>query len=73
MPEAVKCVTDFLFREMKADFLLIGHFTRNHQSARVAEKCGYQYLKTIAYITSYGAQETSNMDILWNPDKKKYD
>lgn len=66
MPEAVKAVTDYLFREYPLDFLLIGYFTHNHQSARVSEKCGFRYLKTIQYTTSYGKQETSKMDILWN-------
>ena len=44
MPEAVKAVTHWLFREEKLDFIIVGHFLRNSQSRRVAEKCGFLYI-----------------------------
>ena len=46
MPEAVKAVIEWLFNDVKLDFILVGHFDWNVQSKRVAEKCGFQYIKT---------------------------
>lgn len=68
MPEAVKRVTQYLFEEKGLDFLLVGHFDFNHQSARVAEKCGYSYVKTVDYTTRYGKVEKALMDIQFNPN-----
>ena len=45
MPEAVEAVMDYLFGAVKLDFLLVGHFDWNRQSARVIEKCGFRYTK----------------------------
>ena len=44
MPEAVKSVIRYLFEEGNLDFLLVSHFTRNLQSRRVIEKCGFTFL-----------------------------
>ena len=38
MPEAVRAVTDWLFREIRLDFILCGHFVQNRQSQRVDRK-----------------------------------
>lgn len=40
MPEAVKAVIQYLFEVENLDFILVGHFERNRQSARVIQKCG---------------------------------
>jgi len=53
MPEAVKAVIDWLFNEVKLDFIIVGHFDRNAQSKRVVEKCGFQYIKTTKVETRY--------------------
>lgn len=68
MPEAVKAVTQWLFRDEMLDFLLVGHFAHNHQSRRVIEKCGFRYSKTLPYETRFGTTETSLEYILWRND-----
>lgn len=65
MPEAVKAVIRYLFETVKLDFILVGHFDWNKQSARVIEKCGFQYIKTCPYETAYGTVENSEESILY--------
>lgn len=67
MPEAVKAVISYLFDTVKLDFILVGHFDWNRQSARVIEKCGFQYIKSRPYKTRYGTVETSEESILYRP------
>ena len=71
MPEAVKAVMEYCFRELKLDYLTCGHFLRNSQSARVIEKCGFRYLKDILYKTRMDTIEPIKLYILYNPDKEK--
>lgn len=71
MPEAVKAVIDYCFRELKLDYLTCGHFVRNAQSARVIEKCGFHYLKDILYQTRMDTVEPTKLYILYNPHKEK--
>ena len=66
MPEAVKAATGYLFDAVKLDFVLVGHFTWNRQSARVIEKCGFTEIKTIPYKTRMGTWEQSVEAILYN-------
>ena len=65
MPEAVRVVIDWLFREMQLDFILCGHFVQNNQSRRVIEKCGFRYVKTVPFETRLGTVETALDYILW--------
>ena len=65
MPEAVKAVIRYLFEKVKLDFILVGHFEWNRQSARVIEKCGFQYIKSRPYETRYGTVENSEESILY--------
>lgn len=69
MPEAVKAVIQYLFEVEKLDFIIAGHFKTNRQSARVLQKCGFEYVKTIPYETQYDTIETSIENILYNPHK----
>lgn len=71
MPEAVRAVTAYLFDTVGLDFLLVGHFDWNRQSARVIEKCGFQYIKTCDYKTRYGTVEKSEESILYNPKGRR--
>lgn len=68
MPEAVKAVIEYLFTTEKLDFILCGCFEQNIQSARVIEKCGFQYYKTIELTTSYGKKEIARDSILWREE-----
>lgn len=65
MPEAVKAVIKYLFDVVKLDFILAGHFEWNRQSARVIEKCGFQYIKSHTCKTRYGTVENSEESILY--------
>ena len=69
MPEAVRAVIEFCFRELKFDWLTCGHFLRNHQSRRVVEKCGFQYIKDVIHHTRFGTEEPTKLYILENPGK----
>lgn len=71
MPEAVKAVTRYLFEQEHLDFLLVGHFDWNRQSARVIEKCGFQYIKATRYETRYHTVEQSLESILYNPERRQ--
>ncbi len=66
MPEAVRAVIRWLFDVEKLDFIIIGHFDWNRQSARVIEKCGFQYVKTIPSQAEFGRTERSMEYILYN-------
>ncbi len=44
MPEAVKAVIDYCFRELSFDYLTCGHFDCNDRSRRVVEKSGFRFL-----------------------------
>lgn len=65
MPEAVKAVIKYLFETAGLDFILVGHFDWNRQSARVIEKCGFSYIKSRPYKTQYGTVENSDDSILY--------
>lgn len=69
MPEAVKAVTQYLFDVVDLDCILVGHFDWNKQSARVIEKCGFQYIKKTKYETRYDTVEASVESILYNPKR----
>lgn len=71
MPEAVNAVTAYLFDTAGLDFLLVGHFDWNRQSARVIQKCGFRYIKTCNYKTRYGTVENSEESILYNPKGRR--
>lgn len=66
MPEAVQAVVQYLFAEEDLDFVLVGHFSWNRQSARVIEKCGFRHIRTVPYDTHYGTREDSVEYILWS-------
>mgnify|MGYP004685654447 CR=1 FL=1 len=68
MPEGVKAVLDYLFRDVKLDAVLCGHFERNVQSARVQQKCGFHFLKKSTYTTRCGTVEQSIRNILYRSD-----
>mgnify|MGYP002734097112 FL=1 len=69
VPEAVKAVIDYCFNELAFDWLTCGHFVWNHQSRRVVEKCGFQYIKDVIHQTRYGTEELTKLYILHNPCK----
>lgn len=66
MPEAVNAVVAYLFTEEKLDFVTVGHFVWNKQSARVIEKCGFRYVKDTMFTTRFGTEEKTRSYILYN-------
>ena len=69
MPEAVKAVIDWLFRDMQLDFIICGHFDWNSRSRRVIEKCGFRYIKTVDFETRIGTVENAMDYILYHPER----
>lgn len=69
MPEAVRAVIDYCFRELSFDYLTCGHFDRNDRSRRVVEKSGFRFLKNVVTSTARGVDEPGKMYILYNPMK----
>jgi len=69
MPEAVNAVIDWLFREQKLDFIMVGHFERNRQSRSVIEKCGFRYIRNSSFNTKYGTVEDCRDYILYHPER----
>lgn len=65
MPEAVQAVISYLFETAQLDFVLVGHFRWNRQSARVIEKCGFRYIRSRPYETQHGAVEETREYILY--------
>ena len=69
MVEAVNKVVDYLFNNLKYDFLLSGYFSFNLQSKRVQEKCGFKSFKNIIFDTKLGHKEPGVLTILVNQNK----
>lgn len=69
MPEAVKLVINYLFNVLHYDFLLSGHYDKNHQSQRVQEKCGFIPYRKLVFDTQLGNQEPGVLMLLKNPHK----
>lgn len=70
MPEAVKAVIAYCFKELDFDWLICGHFTWNDQSRRVVEKCGFRYVKDVIHHTRFGTEEATKLYVLYNPHKE---
>ena len=69
MPEAVRAVIDYCFRELCYDYITCSHFDWNSQSRRVIEKCGFHYFSRSKTETRYETVGTSINYIQFNPNK----
>jgi len=69
MPEAVKAVIAYCFRELDFDWLTCGHFVWNDQSRRVVEKSGFRYIKDVIHQTRFGTEELTKLYLLENTGK----
>ena len=67
MPEAVGAVKEWLFEKEELDFINVGHFDWNRQSARVIHKSGFRYMGTIPFETHVGTVETDYEYICFHP------
>lgn len=69
MPEAVKCVINYLFVECNLDFIICGYYLFNNQSKRVQEKCGFKPYRSLMMDTKRGTKEKGILNLLLNPKK----
>ena len=69
MPEAVKCVIDYLFNNLGLDFLLCGYYDFNNQSKSVQEKCGFKPYRKLVMNTLMDTSEPGVLNLLINPNK----
>jgi ribosomal-protein-alanine N-acetyltransferase len=67
MPEAVTEAVSYCFDKCGIDYLIIGYFDFNCQSKRVAEKCGFRYLKDYVFTTRMGTEEKGKIMCRINP------
>ncbi len=70
MPEAIHQVIPYCFEALQADYIRIGVYAWNHQSQRVAEKCGFRYWKTWKVTLKDGQTEEEYLYLLPNPNKR---
>lgn len=68
IPEAVNEVIRFLFDDIGLDVILCGHFSSNHQSRRVQEKCGFHYYTLETHDTQIGTIQDCVLNILTKQD-----
>lgn len=66
MPEAVNAVKNYLFNELKYDFLICGYYNFNDQSRRVQEKCGFRQYRSLIMTTQMGTKEQGTLTLLLN-------
>ncbi|MBW9211821.1 MULTISPECIES: GNAT family N-acetyltransferase [Terrabacteria group] len=66
MPEALKEVIRYLFKECQVEFILCGHFISNIQSGRVQEKCGFKHYSFGEFKTKFATIEKDEVNILIN-------
>ena len=64
MPEALRRAMEYLFDEVKLDLILCSHFLRNHQSARVQEKCGFRHYAFNRHETRMGTVEENEVNVI---------
>lgn len=65
MTEAVQAVIRYLFDCVNLDFIIAGCFDWNYRSARVIEKCGFQYIRTHRHTNEDGTTAATRQSILY--------
>ena len=70
MCEAVLRVIEYCFKDLGYDYLLCGYFLKNHQSARVNQKCGFQFLRNQDFHTRFDTIEPGHLNIMWNQKQR---
>ncbi len=69
MTEAVSAVVDYLFKELKLDFLLCGYYNFNIKSKRVQEKCGFKPYRSLIMGNNLGDEIQGTLCLMTNSDK----
>lgn len=68
MTEAAKEVIKYLFEKEALDAIVCTHFVQNRRSARVQEKCGFEYVRKSTFNTAAETVENSITNILRRED-----
>ncbi|MBR2789757.1 MAG: GNAT family N-acetyltransferase, partial [Eggerthellaceae bacterium] len=68
MPEAVREVIRYLFKDVGLDVILCGYYVWNRQSKRVQEKCGFVPYATGTHTNKLGNTEEDVKNILTRED-----
>ena len=68
MTEAINELVEYLFNDLKFDFLMAGFFDHNYASKRLQEKCGFRHYKKKIFKTRMGTKEPGILNILINPE-----
>ncbi len=68
MSEAVRSVIQYLFDDVKLDFIVCSHFIRNQKSRNVQEKMGFKFVKKFDYQTRMNTTEDANLMLLTKSD-----
>lgn len=68
MPQAVARVLSYCFEDLQLDAVFCGYFKRNHQSKRVTEKIGFQYVCDYEMKTRYGTWENCILTVMHKKD-----
>ncbi len=71
MPEAIKRVIEYLFTEVKLDFIVYSHAKINLQSQRVCEKNGFRLIQEFYAKYWTGQMVLSKLYILYYEEWKK--
>ena len=68
MPEAVNRAINYLFDEVKLDFIICSHFAGNIRSERLQKKCGFKPYKKNKYKTQDGRIMDDCVNILYKSE-----
>ena len=68
--EAVRAVTQYLFKESGLEFLTLTYYDFNTQSKRVAEKCGFRPYRKVTVSTLMETRENGVLNLLLTPSGK---
>lgn len=64
--EGVNKIIEYLFNEVRLDFLICGHFYFNSQSYRVQQKCGFEHYKKVIGKDAYNEKIECWLSLLEN-------
>lgn len=64
MTEAVQEVIRYLFEEEFLDAITCCYYVKNNRSARVQEKCGFEFLRDSVHETTFGEKREAKCNLL---------
>lgn len=64
MTEAVREAIRFCLNDLQMEWVTCAHFMENDRSRRVIEKCGFAYVRDVAYETQMGEHKPSRLFVI---------